>query len=72
MENALPFIQQNIPDKIAAMTDEYVDLRINQDEVDTINRRLMDNNLVIYGLNAVEISLEQSYMEITGGGNVIV
>jgi len=33
---------------------------------------LMENNIGIYGLTPVEASLEQIFMEITGGGNVVV
>lgn len=72
MDAAVRLIQENIPDRIAQIAPEYIDLHINEDEVDIINRRLMENNVAIYGLNALEASLEQIFMQITGGGNVIV
>ena len=72
MDAAVRLIQENIPDRIAQITPEYIDLHIDEDEVDIINRRLMENNVAIYGLNALEASLEQIFMQITGGGNVIV
>lgn len=71
METAVPLVQDNIPDRIVDITADHIDLRINEEEIDTVNRRLMDNNVVIYGLSVVGSSLEQSFMTITGGGNVI-
>ena len=71
MEQAVALLQENIPDRIAAVHDEFVDVRVKEEELDTLNRRLMENNVSIYGLSAVETSLEQSFMEITGGGNIV-
>ena len=45
---------------------------LSEEEIAQLNRSLMENGVVIYGLNAVGMSLEQSFMAITGGGNVIV
>lgn len=71
MDTAVDLIRQNMPDRIVEITPDHIDLRINADEIDTVNRRLMENNVVIYGLGMSGGSLEQSFMNITGGGNVI-
>lgn len=71
MENAVELLRENASDRVAEITADYVDIRINEEEIDTLNRRLMENNIAIYGLSPVETSLEQSFMEITGGGNVV-
>ena len=36
-----------------------------------LNRGLMENGIDLYGLSLLSNSLEQTFMEITGGGNVI-
>ena len=48
-----------------------MDLRITEEEIATVNRRLMENDVVILGLTPVGQSLEQSFMELTGGGNIM-
>jgi ABC-2 type transport system ATP-binding protein len=72
MDKAIELLKENAANRISEVGENYVDLRISEDEIDTLNRRLMDNDIVIYGLNPVETSLEQSFMEITGGGNVVI
>jgi hypothetical protein len=71
MDTAVALLQENAPDRIAEITEDYIDLRIREEEIDTLNRRMMENNVAIYGISPVVTSLEQSFMEITGGGNVV-
>mgnify|MGYP005809531465 CR=1 FL=1 len=71
MDGAAQYLQANIPDRIVDIASDHIDLRVSEEEVPTVNRRLMENGIAIYGLAVVGSSLEQSFMEITGGGNVI-
>ncbi|MDD3693411.1 MAG: ABC transporter ATP-binding protein [Oscillospiraceae bacterium] len=71
MEKAVNLIKENADVRIANIGQDYIDMRINEDEIEMFNRKLFENNIVITGLGTIETSLEQSYMEITGGGNVI-
>jgi ABC-2 type transport system ATP-binding protein len=71
MDKAVALLQENAADRIAGITEDYIDLRIREEEIDMLNRRMMENDVAIYGLSPVEISLEQSFIEITGGGNII-
>lgn len=71
MDKAIDIIKENAADRIALIGENHIDMRINEDEIEMFNRRLMENDIVIYGLSTVETSLEQSFIEITGGGNVI-
>ena len=50
---------------------DFIDLRIAEDEVGNINCRFMENGITIYGLAAQGNSLEQIFMSITGGGNIV-
>ena len=72
MDKAVELLQAHLADRVADIASNHIDLRISEDEVDVVNRRLMENNIVIMGLSAVGASLEQSFMNITGGGNVVV
>lgn len=72
MDKAVQLLQENAPDRISSVGDDYIVIRLSEQEIDVLNRRLMENNIGIYGLNPVEASLEQIFMEITGGGNVVV
>lgn len=71
MEQALPLLQARYGDRIAEQGDGCVDLRVTEEEIPALNRLLMENGVTIYGLSAAAQSLEQSFMELTGGGNVI-
>lgn len=71
LDKAVALLQENAADRIAGITEDYIDLRIREEEIDMLNRRMMENDVAIYGLSPVEISLEQSFIEITGGGNII-
>ncbi len=71
MHDAVSLLQENIPDRIADVATDHIDLRIRENEIPVVNRKLMDSGIVIYGLNVVGSSLEQSFMQITGGGYTI-
>lgn len=72
MDKAVELLQAHAGERIQAIGPDYVELHINEEEIAQLNRSLMENGVVIYGLSAVSMSLEQSFMAITGGGNVIV
>ncbi len=71
METAVELLRANIPDRIVDIASEHIDLSVSEEEIPTVNRRLMEKDVAIYGLSIVGTSLEQSFMDITGGGNVI-
>ena len=72
METAVALLQQHLGDRIVKVEDQYVELHISEDEVPVVNRKLMEQGIDLYGLSAVGNTLEQSFMQITGGGNVVV
>lgn len=71
MERAAAWLREKMPDRIADLAAEHADLRLTAEEVPQLNRRLMENGIDLYGLSLLSNSLEQTFMEITGGGNVI-
>ena len=72
MDRAVELLKTHAADRLQEIGPDYVDLHVTEEEIAQLNRSLMENGVVIYGLNAVGMSLEQSFMAITGGGNVIV
>ncbi len=71
MEQAMVLLREHLDDRILDQTADTVDLRVTEEELAIVNRRLMEQDVVITGLQAIHSSLEQRYMEITGGGAVI-
>lgn len=71
MDKALELLKAHAGERIQDIGPDYVDLHVTEEEIAQLNRSLMENDVVIYGLSAVGMSLEQSFMAITGGGNVI-
>lgn len=72
METAVALLQQHLGDRIIKVEDQYVELHISEDEVPVVNCKLMEQGIDLYGLSTVGNTLEQSFMQITGGGNVVV
>lgn len=70
-DRAAELLRTYLPDRILEITGDHADLRVTEEEIATVNRRLMENDVVILGLAPVGQSLEQSFMELTGGGNVV-
>lgn len=71
MEDAVRLAQQHLADRLMGIGPDFIDLRITEDEVGNINCRFMENGITIYGLAAQGNSLEQIFMSITGGGNIV-
>lgn len=71
MEAARALLQANAADRIADMAEDHIDLRLSEEEIPALNRRLMENGVDIFSLQPINASLEQTFIEITGGGNVI-
>lgn len=71
METAVAFAQQHLADRIVGIGPDYIDLHISEEQVGQVNRQFMDNGITLFGLNAQGQSLEQIFMSITGGGNII-
>lgn len=71
METARALLQENAAGRLVDLAEEHVDVRLSPEEIPAFNRRLMENGVDIFGLSPVNASLEQFFIEITGGGNVI-
>lgn len=71
MDKASELLRVNAADRVTAIAGDHIDLHIHEDEIPALNRHLMDNGVDIFGISALSTSLEQSFMEITGGGNII-
>jgi ABC-2 type transport system ATP-binding protein len=71
MDKAVELLRENAADRISEIGEDYVDLHVSEDEIEILNRRLVENGITIYGMSPVETSLEQIFMEITGGGNIV-
>jgi ABC-2 type transport system ATP-binding protein len=72
-ERAAEIIRQTeeYKDTIRAVTVDYVELEIPESMVAKINLILATNDIGIFGVNKVETSLEDAFLNITGGGGSI-
>lgn len=71
MEAAVALARERLADRIVGIGPDYLDLHISEEQVDQVNRLFMDNGIALFGLSSQGNSLEQIFMSITGGGNVI-
>lgn len=71
MDTARTLLTEHADTRIVDLAADHADIRISEEEIPAFNRRLMEHGVDIFGLEPVNASLEQTFMEITGGGNII-
>jgi ABC-2 type transport system ATP-binding protein len=55
-------------DRVKGVGNEWVELEIGEDQVAAVNLLLATNGIGIFGVNRVESSLEDAFLQLTGGG----
>lgn len=70
-ETAAKWINENMPEKLVHFEGDTFDLAITKEEVPQIITAMVMNQISIMSVSVISKSLEDSFMEITGGGNEI-
>jgi len=70
-EKAAELLKAAYPGKIKAMTKDSFDIEISKDAVPAVISLLSSNALEIFGAARLETSLEDAFLQITGGGLTI-
>jgi ABC-2 type transport system ATP-binding protein len=70
VEKAAELLAEAEPGKISVVsrTPQYLDVRMTEDDVNTVSALLINNGVSLRGINKQERSLEDMFIEITGGG----
>lgn len=55
-------------EKILAVGDGFLDLNIEEDEIPAVNLALAQSSVAVFGITKNETSLEEAFLDITGGG----
>ncbi len=71
LDKALDLIRKSYPERIKTFTESTIDIMVESDDVVKINSLLAANAIGIAGVEKIETSLEDAFMDITGGGNTI-
>ena len=71
-DKALQLVSLAYSEKIQSHTEEYIDIAVDSEEVMKINAIFAANAIGIAGVSRIETSLEDAFINITGGGNIIV
>lgn len=71
VEKALELARVEYSEKIKAITEDHIDIAVDSDDVMRINALFAANAIGITGVAKIETSLEDAFMNITGGGNII-
>lgn len=71
VEKALELARVEYSEKIKAITEDHIDIAVDSDDVMKINALFATNAIGITGVAKIETSLEDAFMNITGGGNII-
>jgi ABC-2 type transport system ATP-binding protein len=72
METAMALLTEHAADRIVEVGAEHVDLRVSEEEAAIVTRKLIEGGVMITGMQPLSASLEESFIAITGGGNVVV
>lgn len=70
-DKASEILSPNYKNTIKNVTDSYIELEIEEEMVPEITTLLATNGIGIFGVNKVETSLEDAFINITKGGNGI-
>jgi len=71
LEKALELARAEYSKKIKSITEDHIDIAVDSDDVMKINALFAANAIGIAGVAKIETSLEDAFMDITGGGNII-
>lgn len=71
VDKAKELLSEKYGKLIKDATDEYIDIEVEGDTVSEITTLLATQGIAISGVNKLETSLEDAFMNITGGGNHI-
>jgi ABC-2 type transport system ATP-binding protein len=71
VEKALELVRAEYSDKIKSHTEDHIDIAVDSEDVVKINAIFAANAIGIAGVAKIETSLEDAFMNITGGGNTI-
>jgi ABC-2 type transport system ATP-binding protein len=71
IEKAIELLSTKYGDSIKNSTAEYIDVEVEGDAVSEITTMLATQGVAISGVSKIETSLEDAFMNITGGGNHI-
>jgi ABC-2 type transport system ATP-binding protein len=71
VDKALELVRAKYSEKIKSFTEDYIDIAVESDDVIKINSLFAANAIGIAGVAKIETSLEDAFMNITGGGNII-
>ena len=70
-EEAKEALTEEMKAKIREITSEYIELDVSDEEVPQVNMMLASHNILITEIKKIESSLEDAFINITGGGNTI-
>jgi ABC-2 type transport system ATP-binding protein len=68
---AADLVREKYSEKLKEITDDYIDITVGPEDVMKINALFAANGIGILGVEKVGTSLEDAFMDITGGGNII-
>lgn len=71
LDKALELVRKEYADKIKSFTEDCIDIAVGLDDVLRINTLFAASAIGIAGVEKLEKSLEDAFMDITGGGNII-
>lgn len=71
VEKAVELVRTQYSEKIKSITEGHIDMIVNTDEAMKINAMFAANGIGIIGVEKIGTSLEDAFMNITGGGNTI-
>lgn len=69
-KEALEAIQQGMESAIQ-MSAEGIVLTVSREHIPTVNRLLVDAGVAVYGIRSLTATLEDKFLEMTGGGEIV-
>lgn len=70
-EKAAPLLAEDFPGAMRDTAERQLEMALAEEQVPAVTAALVTKGFSVYGIQKAEISLEEAFMDITGGGNTI-
>lgn len=71
IQQAKKCLEEFIPEQTLEINDENIVLKVEHEQIPLINKELVSREISVYGINLISKSLEDKFLEVTGGNQIV-
>jgi ABC-2 type transport system ATP-binding protein len=71
IERALQLLKEQFQNHTFSVNADFIEASLEKDEIPLVNKALVTNNISVYGITQTTKSLEDKFLEVTGGDQIV-